>query len=111
MPELQISKLEIARAAFLSIIAVLCMAQAPVPEPATDQETELGLAVYDELRAKGEIIQSSPLYASLRPVAEAISRRRPAMLIRSSSSWCTNRSQTLSAPEETSTSWIHCFIS
>src|SRR5260370_21741114 len=52
----------------------LCVAQAPVPEPVTDQETELGRAVYNELRDKGEIIESSPLYESFRPVAEAISR-------------------------------------
>jgi beta-barrel assembly-enhancing protease len=45
-----------------------------LPEPVTDQETELGLAVYDELKAKGEIVESSPLYDNLRPVAEAISR-------------------------------------
>ena len=51
-----------------------CTAQAPTPEPVTDQETELGQAMYKELRAKGEIIQSSPLYDSLKPVSDAISR-------------------------------------
>ena len=45
-----------------------------MPEPVTNQETELGKAVYDQLRAKGEIIESSPLYDTLKPVAEAISR-------------------------------------
>jgi len=50
------------------------MAQAPLPETVTDQETELGQAVYDELRDKGEIIESSPLYQSLKPVADAIAR-------------------------------------
>jgi beta-barrel assembly-enhancing protease len=30
--------------------------------------------VYNELRAKGEIVESSPLYDSLRPISEAISR-------------------------------------
>src|SRR6516162_7934472 len=59
---------------FLLLASVLCAGQAPVPEPVTDQETELGLAVYDELKAKGEIVESSPLYDSLRPMAEAISR-------------------------------------
>ena len=54
--------------------SVACKAQAPSPEPVTDQETELGLSVYNELRDKGEIIESSPLYESLRPIAEAISR-------------------------------------
>src|SRR6516162_5266002 len=59
---------------FLLLASVLCAGQAPVPEPVTDQETELGLAVYDELKAKAEIVESSPLYDSLRPIAEAISR-------------------------------------
>ena len=30
----------------LAILAAACLAQAPVPEPVTDQETELGQAVY-----------------------------------------------------------------
>jgi hypothetical protein len=58
---------------FLLLVSNLCAAQAPVPEPVTDQETELGHAVYDELKAKGEIVESSPLYDSLRPIADAIS--------------------------------------
>src|ERR1700720_3752062 len=61
--------------AFSGVLAsILCAGQAPLPEPVTDQETELGLAVYDELKAKGEIVEASPLYDSLRPIAEAISR-------------------------------------
>jgi Zn-dependent protease with chaperone function len=59
---------------FLLVVALLCAGQAPLPEPVTDQETELGQAVYNQLRDKGEIIASSPLYDSLRPIAEAISR-------------------------------------
>jgi hypothetical protein len=50
------------------------MAQAPTPEPVTDQETELGQAVYKQLLDKREIIESSPLYDSLKPVADAIAR-------------------------------------
>ena len=56
------------------LLATGALAQAPVPEPVTDQETELGKAMYDQLRAKAEIIQSSPLYDNLKPIAEAISR-------------------------------------
>jgi predicted Zn-dependent protease len=56
------------------LLTTSSLAQAPVPEPVTDQETELGKAVYDQLRAKAEIIESSPLYDTLKPVAEAISR-------------------------------------
>jgi predicted Zn-dependent protease len=58
----------------LLMLSSLCIAQAPQPEPVADEETELGMEVYKELRAKGEIIESSPLYGSLRPIAEAISR-------------------------------------
>jgi beta-barrel assembly-enhancing protease len=57
-----------------AIFAVECVAQAPRPEPVTDQETELGQAAYKDLLAKGEIIESSPLYDSLRPISEAITR-------------------------------------
>ncbi len=57
-----------------AILSVGGVAQAPTPAPVTDQETELGQAVYQELRDKGELIASSPLYDNLKPVAEAISR-------------------------------------
>jgi predicted Zn-dependent protease len=52
--------------------SLLFTAQAPRPERATDQETELGEAAYQEL--KGEIIDKSPLYDSLQPIAIAITR-------------------------------------
>ena len=58
----------------LAIVAPTVTAQAPTPEPVSDQETELGQAMYKQLRHKGEIIESSPLYDSLKPVAEAIAR-------------------------------------
>jgi len=58
-----------------SLAASLAFAgEAPVPEPVADQETELGKAVYEQLRDKVEIIQSSPLYDMLKPIADAISR-------------------------------------
>jgi predicted Zn-dependent protease len=50
------------------------VAQAPKVEPVTDQETELGQAMYAKLKDNVEIIESSPLYDSLKPVGEAISR-------------------------------------
>jgi beta-barrel assembly-enhancing protease len=56
------------------LLSSASMAQAPIPEPVTDQETELGKAMYDQLQAKAEIIQSSPLYDNLKPIADAISR-------------------------------------
>ena len=61
-------------APLLLILTVVCAAQAPRPEPVTDQETELGQEMYQQLRDKGEIIESSPLYDSLKPVADAIFR-------------------------------------
>ena len=60
--------------ALLVAISILLPAQAPTPEQVTDQETELGQAVYDQLKNKVEIIESSPLYDRLKPVVDAISR-------------------------------------
>jgi len=74
MPKFQFSKPAVWITPFVVLISSLCVAQAPAPEPVTDQETELGQAAYNELRNKGEIIESSSLYESLRPVTEAISR-------------------------------------
>jgi predicted Zn-dependent protease len=34
----------------------------------------MGQEVFNKLRAKGEIVESSPLYDQLRPIADAISR-------------------------------------
>src|SRR5260370_15232974 len=58
----------------LALASVLLTAQAPLPESVTDTETELGQAVYDELKTKGEIIASSPLYDTLGPVVEPIAK-------------------------------------
>jgi len=58
----------------LAILSATCLAQAPNPEPVSDQETELGQAMYKQLRDKGEIIESSPLYDTLKPIAVAIAR-------------------------------------
>jgi beta-barrel assembly-enhancing protease len=74
MPKSHFSKPGVWITPFLLTVSILCVAQAPLPEPVTDQETELGMEVYKELRDKGEIIESSPLYESLRPLAAAISR-------------------------------------
>jgi len=58
----------------LAILSATCLAQAPNPEPVSDQETELGQAMYKQLRDKGEIVESSPLYDTLKPIAVAIAR-------------------------------------
>jgi beta-barrel assembly-enhancing protease len=39
-----------------------------------DEEVQMGQEVFNELKAKGEIIESSPLYDQLRPIADAITR-------------------------------------
>jgi len=44
------------------------------PEQKNDDELQMGQEVFNELRAKGEIVESSPLYDQLRPIADAITR-------------------------------------
>lgn len=39
-----------------------------------DDEVRLGQEVFNELKAKGEIVESSPLYDQLRPLTDAITR-------------------------------------
>ncbi len=39
-----------------------------------DEESQMGQEVFNELKAKGEIIESSPLYDQLRPIVDAIAR-------------------------------------
>jgi predicted Zn-dependent protease len=60
--------------------AMLCLAwlmnASPLAAQAQnqDEELQLGQEVFNELKAKAEIIESSPLYDQLRPIAEAITR-------------------------------------
>lgn len=74
MAKSQVSKLGLRVGLMLAILFTTSLAQAPRPEPVTDQETELGQEAYKQLLAKGEIVESSPLYESLKPIADAISR-------------------------------------
>ena len=39
-----------------------------------DDELQMGQEVFTELKAKGEIVESSPLYDQLRPIADAITQ-------------------------------------
>src|SRR6516225_5818873 len=39
-----------------------------------DDELQMGQEVFNELKAKGEIVESSPLHDQLRPIADAITR-------------------------------------
>src|SRR5437899_11138796 len=59
--------------------AVLCLlaitgAPSAGSGPDQDQELQMGQEVFNELKAKGEIIESSPLYDQLKPIADAITR-------------------------------------
>ena len=63
------------------VAALLCLPAAgsqaaPAQDLGQDQDTEaqLGREVFDELKARAEIIESSPLYDQLRPIADAITR-------------------------------------
>ena len=74
MPNLRFSPFRFWIVPLLALGPAISAAQAPAPPPVTDQETELGQEVYKQLRAKGEIVESSPLYEDLKPVADAIAR-------------------------------------
>ena len=72
-------------APLLLVVSVPCVGQTPLPEPATDQETELGEAIYTQLKEKGEIVESSrrsttwcgPLLAAATVPAQAIEVPEP----------------------------------
>jgi predicted Zn-dependent protease len=44
------------------------------PAQNLDEEQQMGQEVFNQLKAKGVIIESSPLYDQLRPIADAITR-------------------------------------
>ena len=57
--------------------AALCLtavADAAAQQQNQDEEVQMGQEVFNELKAKGEIIESSPLYDLLAPIADAITR-------------------------------------
>src|SRR5262245_39660775 len=62
----------------LALIAFALAALGSEPKAAQsggkDDELEIGQQVYDELKGKGEIIQSSPLYDQLRPIEAAVTK-------------------------------------
>jgi predicted Zn-dependent protease len=49
-------------------------AQTSASAQAQDEEVQMGQEVFDQLKAKGEIIESSPLYDQLKPIADAITQ-------------------------------------
>lgn len=57
--------------------AVLCLSvveNAAAQGQNQDDEVQMGQEFFNQLKAKGEIIESSPLYDQLRPIADAITR-------------------------------------
>lgn len=60
--------------------AILCLASLVNARPLAaqaqnqDEEVQLGQEAFNELKARAEIIESSPLYDTLRPITEAITR-------------------------------------
>jgi len=80
-----VKAIDLLHKAFLYISAVaLCLAanhmaaqqnpNASAQQQNQDEEVQLGQEVFNELKAKGEIIESSPLYDQLKPFADAITR-------------------------------------
>jgi predicted Zn-dependent protease len=73
---------ELLRKGLLSTtVAALCLAglasvraALAAQEPKPDEEQQMGQEVFNELKAKGEIVESSPLYDKLQPIADAITR-------------------------------------
>src|SRR5271166_1237608 len=62
-------------AAALCLILPACIAaQSTVGAQNQDEEVQMGQEVFNELKAKGEIIESSPLYDQLKPIADAITK-------------------------------------
>src|SRR5260221_7174174 len=69
------------RSSCLTVIAVLCLVAGVIAGGKSaaagqnqDDELQMGQEVFNELKAKGEIIESSPLYDQLRRIADAITR-------------------------------------
>jgi beta-barrel assembly-enhancing protease len=59
------------------VTAALCFAaaaNASAQQQNQDEEVQMGQEVFNELKAKGEIVESSPLYNQLQPIADAITR-------------------------------------
>src|SRR5258707_6576369 len=57
-----------------AIVAIAGGACARAANDSPDDEQQIGQQVFDELKSKGEIIASSPLYDALTPIATALIR-------------------------------------
>src|SRR6516162_7077182 len=63
-------------ALLISVIGLTASVVAPraANDSRLDDERQVGQQVFDELKAKGEIVASSPLYDSLMPISTAITK-------------------------------------
>jgi predicted Zn-dependent protease len=57
-----------------AVLCVTAVAGAAAQQQNPDDEVQMGQEVFNELKAKGEIVESSPLYDVLAPIADAITR-------------------------------------
>src|SRR5271166_5627735 len=63
-------------AAALCLVLPGCIAaQSTAGAQNQDEEVQMGQEVFNELKAKGEIIESSPLYDQLKPIASVITSK------------------------------------
>jgi hypothetical protein len=107
------------RSLFLYAVAVLCLLSVGTTGVSADggksqdEEVQMGNEVFNELKAKGEIIESSPLYDQLKPIADAITRAaQPATTPLSSFFLFTRHNRTPSQPPAAIyMSWIHFYFS
>jgi beta-barrel assembly-enhancing protease len=58
----------------LAILVLAASIGAVAQQTTSDQELQMGQEVFNQLKAKGEIIESSPLYDQLQPIADAITK-------------------------------------
>jgi predicted Zn-dependent protease len=58
----------------LGLLTVGNAGRLPQQGQSQDEEQQMGEEVFNELKAKVEIVESSPLYDQLRPIADAITR-------------------------------------
>jgi predicted Zn-dependent protease len=60
--------------AFQAVVACAAASAAPQNDQAQDPEVELGQEVFDDLKSKGQLVATSPLYAELDPIAARITK-------------------------------------
>jgi predicted Zn-dependent protease len=58
----------------LLIAPGIVAAQSAAGAQTQDEEVQMGQEVFEQLKAKGEIVESSPLYDQLKPIADAITK-------------------------------------